>query len=349
MDSIYYEKVLNRIIQGRLRIKLGDLVLFIYEPTPEIIEESFDIYEEIREIAYLSGVLTNTEIIEVLLENNLWSPLDDREVEKIQTEIEDLKIMAYKSFVDKKALKYIKAQIRAKEERVTKLAVKKVQLDQYSCDGTAAFARNCWIIEKSTKLADGSSYNFADVGIQRVMSECHNNSIPHEVFRRIARESPFRAMWSAASEKSSVFNVNSTQNTPNQLSVISYAQMYDSVYSNPEAPAEDIINDDICLDGWFINQKREREKEKKQQQAEDSIGNEKIANSQEVFLMAKNKEHAQDIYGLNSPQKRQVIKGRQQQLEDAKGERVKLADLHDVKQGLQIDAVNAGRDAIKRR
>ena len=46
MDDIYYEKVLNRIIQGRLRIKLGDLVLYIYEPSNDLKEESFDVYDE---------------------------------------------------------------------------------------------------------------------------------------------------------------------------------------------------------------------------------------------------------------------------------------------------------------
>jgi hypothetical protein len=36
MDDVFYEKVLYRILQGRLRLTLGDLVLFIYEPDREL-------------------------------------------------------------------------------------------------------------------------------------------------------------------------------------------------------------------------------------------------------------------------------------------------------------------------
>ena len=78
MDEIYYEKTLNRIIQGRLRLRLGDLVLFIYEPTKDIIEESFDVYEDTRKKAYFSGVYIQDEVIQLLVENDLWTPFDDR-------------------------------------------------------------------------------------------------------------------------------------------------------------------------------------------------------------------------------------------------------------------------------
>ena len=56
MDDAFYEKTLYRILQGRLRLTLGDLVLYVYEPTPELIEESFDIYDEAYKKAYFLGV-----------------------------------------------------------------------------------------------------------------------------------------------------------------------------------------------------------------------------------------------------------------------------------------------------
>lgn len=349
MENIYYEKVLNRIIQGRLRIKLGDLVLFIYEPTPEIIEESFDIYEEMREKAYFSGVLTEHEILEILIKNDLWTPLDDREAEKIAKEIEDLKVAAYESFLDKKALKQIKFQIKNKESLHAKLSFKRHQLEAFGCEGVASFARNCWVVENSTKFADGSDYDFSKIGVQKLLEIYQKNKIPQEVIRKLSRENPFRSMWGASSERSNVFGVSPSRLTANQLSMVVYSQMYDNVYASPESPDGKVVEDDICLDGWFIKQRRDREQQRKEQQVNDSLKNEKIANSQEVFVMANSKEHAQDIYGLNSPQNRQVVRSRQQQLKEAKGDLVKLSELNDVKQNLQMDAVNAGRDAIKRR
>ena len=52
-ESIDTEKALYRIIQGRLRYKVRDgLVLYIHAPTPEIIYESHDVYDEAYEDAY---------------------------------------------------------------------------------------------------------------------------------------------------------------------------------------------------------------------------------------------------------------------------------------------------------
>ena len=40
MDDIFYEKTLYRIIKGRLSVKLGDLILYVYEPDTDLIEQS---------------------------------------------------------------------------------------------------------------------------------------------------------------------------------------------------------------------------------------------------------------------------------------------------------------------
>ncbi len=349
MDNIYYEKVLNRIIQGRLRIKLGDLVLFVYEPSADIIEESFDIYEDMRKMAYFSGVMTKGEVIELLVENDLWTPLDDKEADKIEKSIEDLKVEAYNSFLDKKVLRSIKRRIKSLESALYKTRFKKVQFDHVTCEGVANFTRSAWIIEHSTKTADGEPYGFGEVSVQTVMEKYNSSVIPQKAFRAVSRSGTFRSMWNASKKRSDVFGICSTMLDQNQLSLISYSQMYDSVYESPDSPSDKIIEDDICLDGWLISERRKREQQQKESQVNDQIKNEKIANSQEVFIMAKNKEHAEDIYSINSDRGRQIIKGRQEQLANEKGGLVKVGELSDVKQGLQMDAVNAARDAIKRR
>ena len=53
MDDIFYEKLLYRILQGRLRLKLGDLVLYVHEPSREKLEESLG--PRALRLAYLSA------------------------------------------------------------------------------------------------------------------------------------------------------------------------------------------------------------------------------------------------------------------------------------------------------
>ena len=69
MDDAFYEKTLYRILQGRLRLTLGDLVLYVYEPTPELIEESFDIYDEAYKKAYFRGVYIKKELMNLQILN----------------------------------------------------------------------------------------------------------------------------------------------------------------------------------------------------------------------------------------------------------------------------------------
>ena len=67
MDDIFYEKTLYRILRGRLRYKLDDLVLYIYEPSAELLEESYEIYDEAYKKAYFNGSYVKEELLELLM------------------------------------------------------------------------------------------------------------------------------------------------------------------------------------------------------------------------------------------------------------------------------------------
>lgn len=84
--------------------------------------------------------------------------------------------------------------------------------------------------------------------------------------------------------------------------------MYSNVRQHPECPAEDIINDDIALDGWFIFQNRKSEKEKKKNALLDKIGGNIRDKADHVFIMTKDEEEAKSIHDLNGPEEKQFIK-----------------------------------------
>jgi hypothetical protein len=102
------------------------------------------------------------------------------------------------------------------------------------------------------------------------------------------------------------------------------------------------------LDGWFIVQRRKHEKDKKQKEVDGMLTNEKIANSQEVFLVAQDNQEASEIYGLNNDHMRQTIRNRQDQVHSHDGN-LHFKDLNDVQQDRMMNAINAGRDRIKGR
>jgi hypothetical protein len=155
-------------------------------------------------------------------------------------------------------------------------------------------------------------------------------------------------MWNAGKKQGSLFNKPSCELTKDQLSLSSYSTLYDNVYESHKCPNDKIIDDDDCLDGWLIEQRRENEKDRKQQEVDSMIKNPKIANSQEIFVMAKDKRSAQDIYDLNDPMARNTIRARDQQIRSA-DRQIKFTELNDVKQGIATQAHQTAIRSIKGR
>jgi hypothetical protein len=128
--------------------------------------------------------------------------------------------------------------------------------------------------------------------------------------------------------------------TKDQIILCSFSNMYDGVYEHPESPSEKIIEDDDCLDGWFIVQKRKNDKFKKEQEGNAITKNPKIANAKEVFVMAQSKEEASNISSFNSYQSEQI---KNQRIEQVVEQGTVKSDLefHDMRMEIQMDNNNA--------
>ena len=348
MDDIYYDKVLNRIIQGRLRLRLGDLVLFVYEPDLYLKEQGFEIYEAAKEKAYLKGSFVEQEALEILLKYDMWSPFDDQEATELEKQLEELKIQAFRNFFKSKMLFGIKRNIRKTENKIAELRSKKTQFEALTCEGVGRFAMRSFLIEHTTKTLDGNDYNFNPYSVSFIMNQYSQNAVTPATFRKIARSGMWRSIWNGSKKRDTVFDKPPCEWDQFQASLVSYSMMYDNVYESPDSPKDEIIEDDDCLDGWFIVQRRKHEKDKKQKEVDGMLTNEKIANSQEVFLVAQDHQEASEIYGLNNDHMRQTIRNRQDQVHSHDGN-LHFKDLNDVQQDRMMNAVNAGRDRIKGR
>ena len=120
--------------------------------------------------------------------------------------------------------------------------------------------------------------------------------------REIARNEPWRSLWVMNDTK--VFNLFANnmehQLTVDQKNLMVWSRMYDNVYESMECPTDDVIEDDDMLDGWFIVQRKKREKDKAEQEISNQTSNPKISSSQEIFVFADNEESAKKINETNS-------------------------------------------------
>ena len=345
--DIFFQKTLYRILRGRLRFRRGDLVLFIKEPSQELLYDSFEIYDEAYEKAYFNGVYVKDEIIQVLMEQRLWSPFDDRECDDLEEQIEDLKVTAFRSFYRKKELVGIKRYIRMVEKKLARARSKKHLLDHISCDGVGNYTRWNWVMSKSVFYEDGKPFDWNGASIPQIVAHYEGSIISGATYRQIARNDPWRSMWANGKKQSDVFGKPAVELTKDQLALCSYSGMYDSVYESPDSPDEKIIDDDDCLDGWFIVQRRKYDRDKKEREVDYLIRNPKIAASQEIFLMAGSQEEADNITGLNSAHGKNIIQSRDAAL-NAEGS-MKHADMPDMKIAKHVAANRAGMDTIKGR
>ena len=348
MDNIYYERLLYKILQGRIKLRLNGPVLFIYEPTADLLEESLDAYDEAYKQAYFNNVPIKDELTDILLENNLWSPLDDKEADSLDKQIEDMKVEAFEKFYDKRFVNSKKIQIRKVQERINKLRFKKMSLDHTCCEGSAAFSRHLWILSRTTFYSDGTPYDWKDITVHGVFDYYVENASKDEDIRYLSRNNMWRHMWSVAKRSGQIFTRNIMDLTKDQKVLAHYSIMYDNIYEHPDCPNDKVIEDDDCLDGWMIKQRRENEKNKKQKEVDSLIGNSKIANSQEVFVMARDQEAASEIYNLNNPLARKTIRERNQQIQDAGGD-INFKELSDIKQDIQIQSHKQAMSGAKGR
>lgn len=347
MDKTYYESILYRIIQGRLRLPFLGPDFYLYEPNNEVLEESYDVYKEAYDEAYFNGTYIKEELKEILFYNEMWSPEDDSIAKEAEDKIENLKVQAYENYYNLPNLRNIKRGIRAQESKFKKHKSKFHALDHISCEGVASLAKSVWVMSKTIKDRAGNYIDPEGISLTRVMEYYNSKAIDTSEFRYIARNDPFRGMWVSGKRQSGVFNRSAVDLTNDQLALCQFSSMYDNVNESPESPPEDVINDDDCLDGWFIVQRREYEKNKNKKEMEQRLGNSKIANSQEIFLMARDQHTAKKIVDMNDTVGRSIISGRDSQIEQAGN--VKHTQLTDVQRQISAQRHQQAMSKIKGR
>jgi hypothetical protein len=118
--------------------------------------------------------------------------------------------------------------------------------------------------------------------------------------REIARNEPWRLSWTLREQQVIFANEAGRQLTNDQKGLLIWSRMYDNIQESMDCPTEDVINDDDMLDGWFLVQKKKQESEKAKSELESRTKNEKIANADEVMVVADSQKEADKIHSMNS-------------------------------------------------
>ena len=300
------EFFISRICAGYLKYRVNpELTLVIKFPDADIRYSAQEIYLEAYESAKEDGLFSDKDLYNFLLEYKMW----DKKLEDYLTDtttgllhqIEALKVQLFQVAFDTTKQERIRKCLLIAKKEYSRLNQIRHEYDYITCHGVALYSRWSYIIKNCTYCDDRiHHYDWDDTSIQKAMTYFQSNMIPDETYRFLSHNEPWSTEWAGAKINGNVFNSIGSNLTDEQHRLLIWTNLYDNVGESPDCPPKFVLDDDDMLDGWLILERKEREDDQVKKRTEDALSkNKKIAGADEVFIMASNKEDAQNINQLN--------------------------------------------------
>jgi hypothetical protein len=312
METHEREYLVSQIVYGAKIIEFKNETLIIQPLTIEEKYLSNRFFNKVYDEALLSGVYTRNEMFEIMEEQGVWSDEHEKQIDINKTRIEDAKVKIYKSFFKPKSREAAREQLEEIKDKQYNLLETKYGNNQHDCEGLATYARWNWVIENTTYKQDGTKYDFSEYGISTILRKYNSSSLETEQFRELAREDPWRSLWATSQSPESLFSRRASELSLDQMALISWSRLYDSIGEAHEAPNEKVIEDDDAIDGWLIQERRKREKESNKYKLDGY--DDKHGEADEVYIMASSQEEIEEVYGLNDQEGKMKVKGREREV-----------------------------------
>ena len=322
MNLVERQKIATKLVSGVVRVKHTMGEYFIHEPTMLQKSISEDVYEERLESCIEAGVLSEDEILDKLISVGLWSDFEQSELDLIPELLSKMKMNLYLAYKALKQRKDLEKEIDDLKKKFSYLTRKRNIFRLHTAEGSSEAYKYKYLICCNTRNCENeliwknTNYLEDRSGIVDVLIEYYFRSQPsEELLRELVRQEPWRSLWNNGKSSEGIFGKPSCQLTPSQKALMSWSRIYDNVYESPEAPPEEVIENDDLMDGWLTYQSKKREEDKKKNSASEKATGVK---GDEVFLMADSENDASRVFALNNAQGKSILKTRQKQMKKAK-------------------------------
>ena len=351
MEFAERELLVARIISGCVRIRLRDKKGkedFFLLKNPDRYQRyvAQEIYQEALRDAQLNGLFEEDELLLYLAEEGLWSDEEETKLKELEKNVDELKVKLYELQFKTNEKKLTRKLLDITREEISTLWERRHKFDTHTCVGTASLARLRYLIAASLAYPNGQSvfhgeadFWSGDSTFGEILDEYTRTRLTEPQVRELARTEPWRSYWAARKEEGSLFGLPAVDLTEEQKGLVTWSIIYENAPQHPEAPSAEVLEDDDIFDGWLIIQRRKREQEMKKG-ADALITNEKIRNSEEIFIMADTIEDARKIDELNALGAR-VLKQKRMNLIKKRGS-VDETDMPDSQLKIQ-QAINRAR------
>mgnify|MGYP003118173726 CR=1 FL=1 len=304
------EFFISTIRSGNIYFTIGKTKFCIKPMTYIQCIQALEAYNDSYDQALSDGLMTEDEAEQMLRSTGIWTEEEDAKVEGINKDMEKLKIEIYNNRRKPQMRERIRSYIRLAEAALFEQINLKNSYFANTCEGVASLDKATWIIENTTYVND-KKYDFEELSIEQITGKSREFIFEEATIRELARNDPWLSIW-RMKEKIGCklfYNDENSEVTENQKNLVMWATVYDNVHENLDCPSEEVIEDDDVLDGWFIVQRKKREKEKLEKEF-DSKTSDKIKNAHEVFVMSDSEEEDELIENMNDPNARRIKRER---------------------------------------
>lgn len=340
------EYFVSRIRSGIYFVKDFAANLKIYQPTIEQELELNQLYIEAYERAINEDFMTEEEMLNWMREKDLWTEQDDEKIDGLKKDIERLKVEIFNARNNEQLKEKIRLYLRAGEKQLMKVFSKKNAFYENTCESIAFSEKSFGFIKACTFLGR-EKYKFDKLSLDVIWNEYCTQILNETKIRELARNEPWRTLWVMnTSSTYNLFQDNGRVLSPDQTAILIWSKTYDNVNESMDCPSDDVIEDDDMLDGWFIVQRKKREKQRAESELDNSIKNEKIKNADEVFIVAGSKKDANRINEMNDTGGK-IVKKQRENLIKQKGS-VGQGEFQDEKIKLSGQSVQMYKDKFRR-
>jgi len=302
MKDYEKEKFLYRILSGKTILsKLG---LDVITPSLDLLYESEEIYCEYYN---KKGLMNQDDMRSFLINSGNIEISDINFLKDYNKVVEALQKDLCSNFGTHNA-DPIRSLIKQARTKRSEILNKLSKYEGYCLESVANYAKSIFLINNTTYKGK-KKYNFKRHSIISIISELNNLNISNDDIRDLAKKSSWCNTWYT------IKGVNVFNGVPSieQQLLLMWSKIYDNIRDTPDGPSEELILDNDAIDGWLIIQREESDKKKAENTSKLKI-NSKINNAQEVFIVAKTKEEADRIQGMNSLNASRIQKQRLEQI-----------------------------------
>ena len=335
--------LINRLLSGIVIFKLKGK--YVTVKSAKVEDKAFaDFYsQEVYESSLIDGLLTNDEAEKLLIEKGWWSQELEENLKTLNSNLEQMKVDYYVNFFKEDTRKYIKEAIKRQNNNILALHEKKTLFFDKTCEYLRDFANISILVTKNATFLNGDLV-VDQVPSAKLINTYLQNSLSESQVRGVAKNYAWRSIWNCK-EIGSIFNCNACDLNDEQKSLIGWSRFYDGVYESLERPNEEIIKDDIALDGWSISEERKRKEEEKKSEGEKMLSD-NMKNAGEVLIPVKNKREQENVLALNDSYGKSVLRSKKKQF--AKGGTFNENELNHVKQEIQMEGFRQAKESRRR-